>query len=37
MEERKPENLRALAAEDAPSEVAPLVRSLNALFERVGA
>lgn len=36
VEERKPENLRALAAEDAPAEVAPLVRSLNALFERVG-
>lgn len=36
VEERKPDNLGALAADGAPAEVAPLVRSLNALFERVG-
>lgn len=36
VEQRKPENLGALSADDAPAEVAPLVRSLNALFERVG-
>lgn len=35
VEERKADNLRALAAGDAPHEVLPLVRSLNALFERV--
>jgi len=33
---RKADNFGALAALDAPDEVAPLVRSLNALFERVG-
>jgi two-component system sensor histidine kinase QseC len=36
VEAREPDNLRALAAEDAPAEVVPLVRSLNALFGRVG-
>jgi two-component system sensor histidine kinase QseC len=36
VEERKPEDLRTFAVEDAPAEVAPLVRGLNALFERVG-
>lgn len=36
VEERKPDNLAALGAEDAPAEVVPLVRSLNALFDRVG-
>ena len=36
VERRKPDNLVALAATDAPAEVVPLVRSLNALFERVG-
>lgn len=36
VEERRPENLGALAVDDAPAEVAPLVHSLNALFERVG-
>ena len=35
VEERRPDNLAALSADDAPAEVAPLVRSLNALFERV--
>ena len=33
---RAPDSLGALAAQDAPQEVVPLVRSLNALFERVG-
>jgi two-component system sensor histidine kinase QseC len=36
VEERRPDSLGALAADDAPAEVAPLVRSLNSLFERVG-
>jgi two-component system sensor histidine kinase QseC len=36
VEERRPENLAPLGADDVPAEVAPLVRSLNALFERVG-
>jgi two-component system, OmpR family, sensor kinase len=36
VEERRPENLAPLSADDVPAEVAPLVRSLNALFERVG-
>jgi len=36
VEAREPDNLGALAAEDAPAEVVPLVRSLNALFGRVG-
>ncbi len=36
VEERTPDNLGALRADDAPAEVAPLVRSLNALFQRVG-
>ena len=36
VEERKPDNLGALAVDNAPAEVAPLVHSLNALFERVG-
>ncbi len=35
VEAREPDNLGALAAADAPAEVVPLVRSLNALFERV--
>jgi two-component system sensor histidine kinase QseC len=34
--QRKADNLRPLAQEGAPREVVPLVRSLNALFERVG-
>ena len=36
LEAREPGNLGELAAGDAPAEVAPLVRSLNALFGRVG-
>jgi two-component system sensor histidine kinase QseC len=36
VERRKADELGALAAEAVPSEVVPLVRSLNALFERVG-
>jgi two-component system, OmpR family, sensor histidine kinase QseC len=36
VEERRADSLGALAARDAPREVMPLVRSLNALFERVG-
>jgi len=36
VQQRKPDNLRVLALEGAPREVVPLVRSLNALFERVG-
>jgi two-component system sensor histidine kinase QseC len=36
VEERKPDDLAPLRADDAPAEVAPLVRSLNALFDRVG-
>ena len=36
VEERKQEDLRAFTVDDAPVEVAPLVRGLNALFERVG-
>ena len=36
VEAREPDNLGALAAEDAPAEVVPLVRSLDALFGRVG-
>jgi two-component system sensor histidine kinase QseC len=36
VEQRKADDLRALAPEGAPREVVPLVRSLNALFERVG-
>jgi len=35
VEQRKPDNLAALGSDDAPEEVAPLVRSLNALFDRV--
>ena len=35
VEQRKPDNLAALGVDDAPEEVAPLVRSLNALFDRV--
>ena len=35
LERRKADSLGALTAADAPSEVVPLVRSLNALFERV--
>jgi two-component system, OmpR family, sensor kinase len=35
VEERRPDNLTPLGADDVPAEVAPLVRSLNALFERV--
>jgi two-component system sensor histidine kinase QseC len=33
---REPSNLAALEAENVPAEVAPLVTSLNRLFERVG-
>jgi two-component system sensor histidine kinase QseC len=36
VEARAPDSLGPLAAEDAPAEVVPLVRSLNALFGRVG-
>lgn len=36
VERRKAGDLRPLAPEGAPREVVPLVRSLNALFERVG-
>lgn len=36
VEAREPESLGALATGDAPAEVVPLVRSLNALFGRVG-
>ena len=36
VEQRKPDNLRALAPAGAPREVVPLVRNLNALFDRVG-
>ena len=36
VEAREPGNLGELAAEDEPAEVVPLVRSLNALFGRVG-
>ena len=36
VEWRKAEDLRPLAPQAAPREVVPLVRSLNALFERVG-
>ena len=36
VERRKADDLRPFAPEDAPREVVPLVRSLNALFERVG-
>ena len=36
VEARQAERLDALALQDAPSEVVPLVRSLNSLFERVG-
>jgi len=36
VERRKADNLRVLAVEGAPREVMPLVRSLNALFDRVG-
>lgn len=36
VEQRKADNLRVLALEGAPREVIPLVRSLNALFDRVG-
>ena len=32
VEERRPDNLAALGIDDAPAEVAPLVKSLNALF-----
>ena len=35
VEARAPDSLGVLAAHDAPQEVVPLVRSLNALFERV--
>ncbi len=35
VEARRPDDLAALQADDAPAEVAPLVRSLNALFVRV--
>jgi len=35
VEDRAPDSLGPLAAEDAPDEVVPLVRSLNALFARV--
>ena len=35
VESRAPDSLGPLAAEDAPAEVVPLVRSLNALFVRV--
>jgi two-component system, OmpR family, sensor kinase len=35
VEQRNPDNLRPLAPQGAPREVIPLVRSLNALFERV--
>jgi two-component system, OmpR family, sensor kinase len=35
VEERRADDLGTLAARDAPREVVPLVRSLNALFERV--
>jgi two-component system sensor histidine kinase QseC len=35
VEQRKADNLSAIAPEGAPREVAPLIRSLNALFERV--
>jgi Signal transduction histidine kinase len=36
VEQRTADNLRVLGLEGAPREVIPLVRSLNALFERVG-
>src|SRR5580765_5609669 len=36
VERRKADDLRPFAPEDAPREVGPLVRSLNALFARVG-
>jgi len=36
VEGRKADNFGVLAAEGAPGEVVPLVRSLNALFERLG-
>lgn len=36
VQKRKPDNLHLLALEGAPREVIPLVRSLNALFDRVG-
>jgi two-component system sensor histidine kinase QseC len=36
VEQRKPDNLAVIALADAPREVIPLVRSLNALFDRVG-
>ena len=35
VEQRKADNLRVLALEGAPREVIPLLRSLNALFDRV--
>jgi two-component system sensor histidine kinase QseC len=36
VEDRRPDDLAPLKADDAPAEVAPLVRSLNTLFERLG-
>jgi two-component system, OmpR family, sensor histidine kinase QseC len=36
VEARRPDDMGAFAAADTPAEVAPLVRSLNALFGRVG-
>ena len=36
VERRKADDLRPLAPEGAPREVVPLMRSLNAMFERVG-
>jgi two-component system sensor histidine kinase QseC len=36
VERRRADDLRPFASEAAPREVVPLVRSLNALFERVG-
>jgi len=36
VQDRAPDNLGPLAAEDAPDEVVPLVHGLNALFGRVG-
>ncbi len=36
LEARQPDNLAALRLDGAPSEVAPLVLSLNALFGRIG-
>jgi len=37
LERRSPQDLRPLAAGQAPAELAPLLAALNALFERIGA